>query len=63
MSEIDDVIEGNIKKHERVLTGLYLEPDIARVLDSLGKKGGRGTKSKIANEALRNLFKEKGLLD
>lgn len=50
------------KKDDLVLTGIYLQPDLAHILDSLGKKGGRGAKSRIVNDALRKLFTEKRLI-
>lgn len=57
------LVEGKKKKKDDlVLTGIYLQPDLAHILDSLGKKGGRGAKSRIVNEALRKVFTEKGLL-
>jgi len=60
---IDNIINGTSEKKKKpVLTGVYLDPDIAKTLDSLGKKAGRGGKSKITNEALRKVFEEKGLL-
>jgi hypothetical protein len=62
---IDTLLEPGkvkIKKDDLVLTGIYLQPDLAKILDSLGKKGGRGAKSRIVNDALRKLFNEKGLL-
>lgn len=60
---LDTLLEpGQKKKNDLILTGIYLQPDIAKILDSLGKKGGRGAKSRIVNDALRKLFQEKGLL-
>lgn len=60
---IDKILgEGNKKKDELVLTGVYLQPELAKILDRLGKQGGRGAKSGIVNDALRKLFDEKGLL-
>jgi hypothetical protein len=61
---LDNLIGGNAKKTENntVLTGIYLQKDLAKALDNLAKKGGRGAKSRIVNEALRAVFKEKGLL-
>lgn len=50
------------KENETVLTGIYLQKDLSQVLDRLAKKGGRGAKSKIVNEALRTIFTDKGLL-
>lgn len=61
---LDKLIEGHVKKSDTstVLTGIYLQKDLLKVLDSLAKKGGRGAKSKIVNEALRSVFIDKGLL-
>ncbi|MBP1934878.1 hypothetical protein [Ammoniphilus resinae] len=63
MDYLDQLIEGGKKKKdESVLTGIYLQKDIAQILDRLGKKGGRGAKSRIVNDSLRKVFAEKGLL-
>ncbi|MDE3841215.1 hypothetical protein C0966_18360 (plasmid) [Bacillus methanolicus] len=61
---LDALIEGRMKKkeNETVLTGIYIQKDLSQVLDRLSKKGGRGAKSKIVNEALRTIFTDKGLL-
>lgn len=60
---LDTILEGKKKnKNELVLTGIYLQPDLAHLLDKLGKQGGRGAKSRIVNDALRKVFNEKGLL-
>lgn len=59
---IDEVIEKGSKKNDLILKGVYLEPAVANILDRLGKKGGKGTRSEIANEALKRMFKEKALL-
>lgn len=60
---LDELLEGDGKKKQgTTLTGVYLENDILKVLDQLAKKGGRGAKSKLMNEALRKLFTEKGLM-
>ncbi|MDQ0257962.1 hypothetical protein J2S74_005425 [Evansella vedderi] len=60
---IDELLEGKKKKSdETVMTGIYLEKDLADILARLAKKGGRGTKSKVVNEALRKVFQEKGIL-
>jgi hypothetical protein len=61
---LDTLIEGNTKKTDAatVLTGIYLQKELSQMLDRLAKKGGRGSKSRIVNEALRKVFSEKGLL-
>lgn len=45
------------EKEKSVLVGVYLDPDIAEMLDRLAA-GKRGAKSKIVNAALRNFLKE-----
>lgn len=65
--EIEDhflvrVIEGKVRRKDLVLVGVYLDPQIAEVLDRLGKKAGRGAKSEIVNNVLRSDFEESGLL-
>jgi hypothetical protein len=64
MDYLDKLINGKTKKidNSTVLTGIYLQKDLAQLLDRLAKKGGRGAKSRIVNEALRSVFIEKGLL-
>lgn len=61
---LDKLIEGKAKRTEsdKNLTGIYLEKDLSQILDRLAKKGGRGAKSRIVNEALRSVFKKKGLI-
>lgn len=52
----------NTKKNETVYTGVYLEADLAKVLNSLQQPGQRGVKSATVNLALRELFKKEGYL-
>lgn len=60
---IDRIMNDEARKGmDKVLIGIYIEPEVAKILDTLYKRGGRGTKSEIANEALKKLFEEKGLL-
>lgn len=59
---LGQLLEESKKKEELSLVGVYLERDVAKVLDRLGKKGGRGMKSRIVNENLKKLFKESGYL-
>jgi vacuolar-type H+-ATPase subunit E/Vma4 len=59
---LDKIIEGTTKKEAPKLTGVYLDKDVLKVLNAIAKKGGRGVKSKIVNEALRKVFTDKGLL-
>lgn len=56
---------GNSDNHEDkyVLRGIYIEKDLVQIIDQLAKKGGRGTKSRIVNEALRKVFVENGLIE
>lgn len=49
------------KAADTVLVGIYFKKDIAKILDKLGKKGGRGAKSRIVNEAVKKFFVENNL--
>lgn len=60
---IDDILNNSKGKSTRVQRGLYLDADIDKVLNTLFKKGGKGSKSDILNHVLRKEFKSKGLLD
>lgn len=60
---IDMLINDTLKRKDKPsLVGVYLEEQVAEILDLLGKRGGRGAKSRIVNECLRKLFISKGLL-
>lgn len=59
-TNISEIISST-KKPAKKLTGLYLEEEIAAVLDRVAG-GTRGAKSEIANAALRKLFEEQGLM-
>jgi hypothetical protein len=54
--------EATKKKDDLVLIGVYVQPHLEQILSRLGKKGGRGAKSRIVNDALKKMFEEKGLL-
>lgn len=58
-ANINEII--STKKTAKKLTGLYLEVEIAAVLDRVAG-GTRGAKSEIANTALRQFFEGQGLL-
>lgn len=59
---IDTLLGGQEPREVLKLNGVYLQQDVENVLNWLGKKGGRGTKSRIVNELLKAAFIEKGLL-
>ncbi|RFB09318.1 hypothetical protein DZB84_24440 [Bacillus sp. HNG] len=59
---ISDLMKNQKYEDKYVMKGIYVEKDLAAILDKLGKKGGRGAKSKIVNEALRKVFKESNLI-
>lgn len=59
---IDDILNNNKTKSTRIQRGLYLDREIDKVLNTLFKKGGKGSKSDILNSVLRKEFKSKGLL-
>lgn len=60
VKKLNEII--NVKKKEKVLTGIYFDADVLAVLDRLAEQGGRGTKTKIVNEAVKKLFQEQGLM-
>lgn len=58
--DIEDII-GKKKSEETVLKGIHLQKGLAKKLDKLAKKGGRGAMSRIANEAFKEFFDKRGL--
>lgn len=52
----------NTKRSNTVYTGIYIEEDLSKVLNSLQQPGQRGIKSATVNLALRELFKKEGYL-
>ncbi|GIN93279.1 hypothetical protein J22TS1_43300 [Siminovitchia terrae] len=58
---IDKIINDNKKKEKtHILKGIYFEREVAAAIDRLGRTGGRGIKSQVVNEAVKQVFKEKG---
>lgn len=52
-SDIESII--NDDKEKPVFHGVYLEPEVSRMLDAL-TKGKKGAKSRLVNEALRKIM-------
>lgn len=48
-------------KPKPILTGVYLDPDVLEVLDSLSK-GKRGMKTKLVNEAVKRFLVQGGYM-
>ncbi|GAB1802354.1 MAG TPA: hypothetical protein VNR38_22510 [Ureibacillus sp.] len=46
-------------RSKRVYRGFYFDDDVLRIIDRVPKS----YKSELVNEALRKVFKEKGLVD
>ncbi|MEN8702459.1 hypothetical protein [Bacillus infantis] len=63
LSELVSGKKAKKKSDSLINSGIYFEPDVYEVLQSLAKKGGRGAKSRIVNESLRKEFIAAGLLD
>lgn len=64
LDPLDELFEENPRKDDtHVYKGFYLEKNIAKTIDKKAKKGGKGMKSKIVNEALKIVFKEKGWIN
>jgi gentisate 1,2-dioxygenase len=62
LNAIKDIVEKKPKKDMKP-TGIYFDENVLKVLDSLAKKGGRGAKSRIVNDATKAAFIQAGLLD
>lgn len=60
-SRIDAMIKEK-KKDDKEMTGVYIRKDLLKILNSTGKKIGRGGKSQLVNDALEKYFEEEGLL-
>lgn len=51
------------REPEKELVGIYFDPDIKEILKELNKKHGRGTQSKIVNDAVRKYLLETGIIE
>ena len=58
LSLLDDILNNEPTRSKSIYRGYYFDPDIVRVIDSTQD----GNKSRLINEALRIVFKAKGLL-
>ncbi|MBU8855711.1 hypothetical protein BGM24_27720, partial [Bacillus sp. FJAT-26377] len=56
---IDILLQSPKDRSKRVYRGFYFDNDVLSVIDRVPKS----YKSELVNEALRKVFKEKGLLD
>ena len=62
-SSLDALLDGHLKAaSSKVFKGFYLDPDIAKVLDKLARKHGKGIQSQVVNESLRMVFLARDLL-
>jgi len=59
--DINIILESN-KKNEKIMSGIYFEKEVAKQLDKLSKKGGRGTKSKLVNAAVKKMLQEQNMM-
>lgn len=64
-NNVDDSLENavngkksKVKTHK--LKGIYFEPEVAAAIDKLAKGKSKGVKSDIVNEAVKQVFKQKG---
>ncbi|MCM3655507.1 hypothetical protein [Metabacillus litoralis] len=58
MDSIDLLLAGKKAHSKRVYRGFYFDEDILNIIDRIPKS----YKSQLVNEALRKIFKDKGLL-
>jgi hypothetical protein len=56
---IDLLLQNPKDRSKRVYRGFYFDDDVLSIIDRVPKS----YKSELVNEALRKVFKEKGLLD
>ncbi|MCJ7992914.1 hypothetical protein MUB15_33200 [Priestia sp. OVS21] len=56
---IDILLQNPKDRSKRVYRGFYFDDDVLSIIDRVPKS----YKSELVNEALRKVFKEKGLLD
>lgn len=56
------IIEQKKRRDSKKLIGIYFDGDVAKVLDKIGDRGGRGAKSELVNDVLKAFFKKQGLL-
>jgi len=56
---IDLLLQSPKDRSKRVYRGFYFDDDVLSIIDRVPKS----YKSELVNEALRKVFKEKGLLD
>ena len=56
---IDILLQNPMNRLKRVYRGFYFDDDVLSIIDRVPKS----YKSELVNEALRKVFKEKGLLD
>lgn len=59
---LQSIFEQKKKRDSKKLIGIYFDGDVAKVLDKIGKNGGRGAKSQIVNDVIREFFKKNDLL-
>ena len=59
MDSIDMLLAGKKTHSKRVYRGGYFDEDILNIIDRVPKN----YKSELVNETLRNIFKDKGLLE
>lgn len=55
---IDILLSGKHRNNKRVYRGFYFDSDVLSIIDSADS----GNKSELVNQALRKVFKDKGLL-
>jgi hypothetical protein len=59
---IDDIINRTSEKSEKLLVGIYFDPDVKKALDRYQQKEKKGAKSQFVNDITRWALKQKGLL-
>lgn len=64
LDPLEELFQDHPRKDDtHTYKGFYLEKNIVKIIDKKSKKGGKGMKSKIVNEALKIVFKQKGWME
>jgi hypothetical protein len=61
---LDDIIQASIlpKPIQKEQVSIYLEPDVKKAFDRYGKVHGKGARSMLVNNFIKNAMKANGLL-
>lgn len=59
---LDEIIGTTEDKTEKVLVGIYFDPEVKRALEKVNRKKGRGAKSEFVNNITKWALKQQGYM-